>query len=74
MLHKFSAILVNLSHFASNREEALSTMKWLYLFALCVALVASENPDGKFYLLEAFIIWHKAVDKKRASMMYKIIL
>ena len=70
MLHKFSAILVNLPQFASNREEALIIMKWLYLFALCVALVASENPDGKFYLLEAFIIWHKAVDQKRASMMH----
>ena len=47
--YKFAAFTVYLSHFALNREEALSIMKWLYLFSLCVALVASENPDGKFF-------------------------
>ena len=40
---------MNSTHIASTREEALSIMKWLYVFAFCVALVASENPDGKFH-------------------------
>ena len=56
--NKFAAFTVNLSHFASNREEALSIMKWLYLFSLCVALVASENPDGKFFFF-FFFFWVK---------------
>lgn len=37
---------MDLLQIAWNREETLVTMKWLYVFALSVALVASENPEG----------------------------
>jgi len=54
LLYKFSAFFANVSNISSNREEALTIMRWLYLVALCVELVAYKNPDGKFFPSSVF--------------------
>ena len=50
--NKCSSPSANKPHIASTFGETSSTMKWLYVFALYIALAAaSETPDGNYISL-----------------------
>ena len=73
--NKFSAFFSNISNTSSNREKALSIMRWLYLVALCVEIAAYKNPDSKlfpscyFSILSTDIITRKKIRERERMLI-----